>query len=102
MSQECPECFGTGYGASESDREPCGRCHATGKVEPYYIGEDYGVDLNAMHKAERDAKTGDPEEYGKWLIVLTRKTGTHPWCADAEQRREAFLRVFGLFREETK
>jgi len=60
---------------------------------------DYPNDLNAMAEAEIACKTGDPIVYYDWLEVLTKKSGTRPWCATAAQRAEAFLRTVGKWKD---
>lgn len=65
---------------------------------------DFGLDLNAMHEAEKTLENPDinaiQEElniYAEILSRISRSAGNHyTFQATAAQRREAFLRAKGL------
>lgn len=70
----------------------------TGKFVIFEDLPDYPNDLNAMHEAEKVLTNDQREDYMNWLGTCdTEWNSIH---ATAAQRREAFLRTIGKWKQE--
>lgn len=91
--------------------EACGWAHPN--VEPYAF-PDYCNDLNAMHEAEKILNDKDRRIFANQLSQIHDASYKKAWWdldsaqafelahSTARQRAEAFLRVVGKWKEDTK
>lgn len=108
LSTECPDCYGTGFGGSESDHLPCDTCNRSGEVQPY-SKKPYTDDLNATHEMENTMSKDQRDAYYNILSseasrVTTVEEGIYLYrvrliSATALQRCEAFIRTHGRWEE---